>query len=127
MLQTMIKLKLLFSVCIILACQQLFSLTLTTVEDNFVSEESERHSHFADNNYSLTLYGEDQTSLKLKPPYLKEPMSFYLKLKSDDFRKMEDQFVTKSNRRGTGNFDFKASCFSIIFVPLYIQTGNFIL
>ena len=127
MLQTMINLKLLFSVCIILACQQLFSITLTTGGDIYVSEESERQSHFADNNNTLTLYGEVQAGLKLKLPYPKEPMSFSLRLKSDDFRKIENQFVTKSKLIETATFDFKTPCFSIIFVPLYIQTGNFIL
>jgi len=127
MLKTMKKLKILFTVCILLAGQQLFSSTLTAIADKSITEETERYSIFEELVRSFHDEGEVQPVLRLKPPYPKDSGNLPFYLNSEDFKNRYDHFAAKSNQSGTGTFDFKTNCFSIIFVPLYIQTGNFIL
>lgn len=125
-LQTMIKLKFLFSIFLILACQQLFSSTLMRAENNFISEEFERYSNFEENNCTIYIYGEVKTSLLLNPILPKGSESFLSKFKPEDFQKGLNHAVTQNNLVLTRTFAFGSSCYSIIFIPLYIQTGNFI-
>lgn len=127
MLKTMKKLKILFTVCILLAGQQLFSSTLTANEDYFIIEKTEQNALFEEMVSSFHGEGEVQPVLMLKPPYPKDSGNLPFYLNSEDFKNRYDHFAAKSNQFGTGTFDFKTNCFSIIFVPLYIQTGNFIL
>ena len=125
-LQTMIKLKFLFSVFLIVACQQLFSSTLFGAENNCISEEIEGYSHFDEENCPLYIYGEVRKSLVLNPILPKGPESFLSNFKPEDLKRSLYNAVTPGNMVMKRAFAFGSSCFSIIFVPLYIQTGNFI-
>lgn len=124
--RTMKKLKFLFLVFLIVACQQLFSSTLTGAENYYISEEIEGYSHFEENNYPDYIYGEVKNSLVLNPILPKDSDSFLSNFKPEDLKKGLNHAVTPSNMVMGRTFAFGSACFSIIFIPLYIQTGNFI-
>jgi len=126
-LLSMLKLKLLFALLFMLAIQQVYPSNCEGVKGIVLKEDANVQSQFEESNFQGMDFG-DLTSGQVVITGFSANTEYALpKFKSKDFQAELFFTAKKGNLFLTRTSSLSSLCYRVIFIPIFLQTGNFLL
>lgn len=123
----MIKLKFLFAFFFILAIWQVFPSRQGQGKKVAIATKIELQSKFEESQNQSLNFGDVPTGDTVISVFSTSNVSFFSNLKVNNFLSAFNVLFTNNSYYLAQNFDISSKCYRADVIPIYLQTGNFLL